>query len=347
MKCISFCFFVMSYLATAIKITHPPVSRKNISLQGTFESVMFMASIPELFLEPKKTTMQHLKSVLRLIRHKNIAPTLAISVAGGWIANPNPAFLIKPEFLASCAVTIAIMSSSMILNDIADYSIDLVNNPGRPLVTGEITQRRAWIYVAALFAVSELLSVKFFSKTLRQMVHAALFAVSIYTPVLKRITFVKNLTCASIVGLSIWFAGMAATNGVIQPRNAELLGIAARLLFMGSLNNEIFLDMRDVEGDRLHNIPTIPVSYGMSFAWDVAAANLVFNTVTSVIKLGILTKSITAGLTIYVICSPLWIHLNNIKKYDYSMIEILRAAKQSTIPMLLTLVYFSLLAKVI
>lgn len=347
MKCITFCVFVTSYLATAIKKRPIPISRKNVSLQGTFESVMFMTSIPELFLEPKKTVTQHLKSVLRLIRHKNIAPTLAISAAGGWIANPSPEFLIKPEFLASCAVTIAVMSSSMILNDISDYNIDLVNNPGRPLVTGEITRRRAWIYVAALFAVSEFLSVKFFSKTLRQMVHVALFAVSIYTPVLKRITFVKNLTCASIVGLSIWFAGMAATDGAIQPRNAELLGIAARLLFMGSLNNEIFLDIRDVEGDRIHNIPTIPVSYSMSFAWDVAAANLVFNTVMSVIKLGILTKSITTGLTIYVICFPLWIHLDNIKKYDYSIIEVLRAAKQSTLPMMLSLVYFSLLAKFI
>jgi 4-hydroxybenzoate polyprenyltransferase len=345
MKCIAFCFFVISYLATAIKPA--PVLRKNTSLQATFESVMFMTSIPELFLEPKKTVLQHAKSVLRLIRHKNIAPTLAISVTGGWIANPNPMFLIKPEFLACCAVTIAIMSSSMILNDIADYNIDLVNNPGRPLVTGEITRRRAWIYVAALFAVSEIISVKFFSKTLRQMVNITLFAVSIYTPVLKRITFVKNLTCASIVGLSIWFAGMAAANGAIQPINSELLGIAARLLFMGSLNNEIFLDMRDIEGDRIHNIPTIPVFYGMSFAWDVSAANLVFNTVISVIKLGILTKSITSGLTIYVICFPLWIHLDNIKKYDYSIIEVLRAAKQSTIPMLLTLVYFCLLAKFI
>jgi 4-hydroxybenzoate polyprenyltransferase len=306
-----------------------------------------MTSIPELFLEPKKTTIQHIKSTLRLIRHKNIAPTLAISVAGGWIANPTPAFLIKPEFLASCAITIAIMSSSMILNDIADYNIDLVNNPGRPLVTGEITRRRAWFYVAALFAASEFLSFKFFSKTLHQLVRMALFAVSIYTPVLKRITFIKNLMCASIVGFSIWFAGLTATNGAIPDKNAELLGIAARLLFMGSLNNEIFLDMRDVEGDRLHNIQTIPVSYGLDFAWDVAVANLVFNTVTSSIKLSMLTKSINVGIALYAISLPLWAHLNNIKKYDYSMIEVLRAAKQSTIPMLVTLVYFSLLAKFI
>lgn len=338
--------FIASHLAGAIK-SPVHVLRKNMSLQGTFESMMFMTSIPELFQEPRKTTVNHIKSVLRLIRHKNIAPTLAISVAGGWISNPSPAFLIKPEFLASCAITIAIMSSSMILNDIADYNIDLVNNPGRPLVTGEITRRRAWFYVAALFATSEFLSVKFFSKTLQQLVRVVLFAVSIYTPVLKRITFIKNLTCASIIGFSIWFAGLTATNGAIPDKNAELLRIAVRLLFMGSLNNEIFLDMRDVEGDRLHNIPTIPVSYGLDFAWDVAAANLVFNTVTSSVRLSILTKNTNVGIAIYAICFPLWAHLNNVKKYDYSMIEVLRAAKQSTIPMLVTLIYFSLLAKVI
>lgn len=346
MKILIVGLFIASHLVVAM--TRPiPILRKNTSLQGTFESMMFMTSIPELFLEPKKTTVQHMKSTLRLIRHKNIAPTLAISVAGGWIANPSPAFLIKPEFLASCAITIAIMSSSMILNDIADYNIDLVNNPGRPLVNGEITRRRAWFYVAALFAASEFLSVKFFSKTLQRIVHAVLFAVSIYTPVLKRITFIKNLTCASIIGFSIWFAGLTATNGAIPDKNSELLGIVARLLFMGSLNNEIFLDMRDVEGDRIHNIPTIPVSYGLDFAWDVAAANLVFNAVTSSIKLSMLTKNTNVGVAIYAICLPLWAHLNNIKKYDYSMIEILRAAKQSTIPMMLTLVYFSFLAKII
>lgn len=346
MKTLIVGLFIASHLVGAIK-SPVHVLRKNTSLQGTFESMMFMTSIPELFQEPRKTTVNHIKSVLRLIRHKNIAPTLAISVAGGWIANPNPAFLIKPEFLASCAITIAIMSSSMILNDIADYNIDLVNNPGRPLVTGEITRRRAWFYVAALFAASEFLSVKFFSKTLQQLVRVVLFAVSIYTPVLKRITFIKNLTCASIIGFSIWFAGLTATNGAIPDKNAELLGIAVRLLFMGSLNNEIFLDMRDAEGDRLHNIPTIPVSYGLDFAWDVAAANLVFNTVTSSVKLSMLTKNTNVGIAIYAICFPLWAHLNNIKKYDYSMIEVLRAAKQSTIPMLVTLVYFSLLAKFI
>ena len=65
---------------------------------------------------------------MTLIRSENIFPTLLLSFSGGWIVNPSIYNLLKNKsFIVSNIVTILIMCSSMIINDIVDINIDKMN----------------------------------------------------------------------------------------------------------------------------------------------------------------------------------------------------------------------------
>jgi len=86
-------------------------------------------------------------SFLKLIRSKNILPTLLLSFSGGFVMNPSIYNILKSSiFITSTIITLLIMSCSMIINDIFDINIDKINNSKRPLVTGEVSIKEASIY---------------------------------------------------------------------------------------------------------------------------------------------------------------------------------------------------------
>jgi heme O synthase-like polyprenyltransferase len=69
----------------------------------------------------KEKIIDKSKNYLKLIRSKNILPTLLLSFTGGWITNPSIYNLLRSKtFITSTIITQFIMSSSMIMNDIYD-----------------------------------------------------------------------------------------------------------------------------------------------------------------------------------------------------------------------------------
>ena len=85
--------------------------------------------------------IKKIHSISQLTRSGNIIPTLLLSFSGGWIMNPSISNLIhSTPFITSNINTVLIMSLSMILNDLFDIEVDKLNNPSRPLITGEISK---------------------------------------------------------------------------------------------------------------------------------------------------------------------------------------------------------------
>ena len=199
---------------------------------------------------------QKKKGLLQLIRYKNILPTLLLSITGGWIINPNLFTLFtNPLFLITSLNNVLIMSSSMIINDLFDIEIDRINFPTRPLVTGEVTTWEALLYIFFLLITTEFLSLHFLSSNLQFIMNTSILGVLLYTPIFKRIIFIKNIFCASIVSFSIFVSGLSATHTIIElNKNFDVLAITLSLTFLGSLYNELLLDIRDYEGDIYNNI---------------------------------------------------------------------------------------------
>ena len=287
---------------------------------------------------------------VKIIRPQNIIPTLFLCFTGGWIVNPSIKNLLSsPKFIVSSINAITIMSSSMIINDIFDLEIDKINNPTRPLVTGEITKTDAILYNCFLVCLTEILSFKYLNRQLILFVNLALLNITIYTPLLKRILFIKNISCAALVSFSLFFSGLASlyntTNIIINPKNRSLLMVALRTIFFGSLYNELLLDMHDYEGDFENNIPTVPVIYGLQNSLVLATLIMKLNILWNSLHL-IYLFNIPVGFLLLFILSPFLYNLKYIKRNGFSKYSIIKSINETNAPLFMLLIYLCFLTTI-
>jgi geranylgeranylglycerol-phosphate geranylgeranyltransferase len=292
-----------------------------------------------------------IKSFLELIRYENILPTILLNFSGGWIANPSLTSLLhSPPFIISIITTILIMTSSMIINDIIDIDIDKINSPNKPLVNGSIKINEAYGYLIILLTIAELLSYNYFTQKLQIIIHLAILNIILYTPVFKKIPFIKNISCAFLVSFSVIFSSFATGTCLNQlldvdfKKNAELLKILFLTLFYGSFYNELLLDICDKEGDEKNNIKTIPVIYGNKFSinllLNITNAIIIFNTF-------LLKKAyrLKVALLYPIIFLKSYINLLKIKNNNYLKSIIMKVVKNTNIILFILLLYMCILAK--
>ena len=131
-----------------------------------------------------------ISDLIKMTRPKNIIPTMLLNFSGGWIMNPSFNNLIhSTPFIASVANTILVLMSSMIINDIYDCQIDKVNNPSRPIASGQIKRYEATAMSAFLIGSAEYINLHFLPENLQIIVHLAIIDIIIYTPILHLWTF--------------------------------------------------------------------------------------------------------------------------------------------------------------
>jgi 4-hydroxybenzoate polyprenyltransferase len=282
-----------------------------------------------------------LKEFGRLIRPKSILPTFFLCGAGGFIMNPSLYNLIHSKtFITSTASTILILSSSMVINDVYDVKVDKINNPGRPIASGNVKIYEAILLYLSLLGSAEYLSFCFLPGMQQYIINFIIFLTGIYTPFLKRVPLLKNIACAWIVSLTLFFSGTASSQNllVIENNNFVILSIAMSLVFYGSLSNEILLDVRDCVGDKENKIYTLPVIFGKKFS--LICANIItnLNIMSNSLGLMYLTHPLI-GCLLAVICSPISFNLFKLKNNDYSENEISNIVDETNKPLFFMLLY--------
>jgi len=279
-------------------------------------------------------------SFFKIIRAQSILPTFLLCFSGGWMINPSINLLYSKSFIVSTINTILIMSSSMVLNDIYDLEIDKLNSPNRPLVNGEIKISEAILIAVLLLGSVEYLTLKYLSDTSQLIIQLIIIKINLYTPIIKRIVVVKNISCASLVAFSLFFAGLSITNTImISNKNFNLLLIAMSIVFFGSWSNEIILDMRDIIGDKKNNITTIPTIFGNKFSWIFTNIVLYYGIISNTLSLSYLYNNPKLASIVAIILSPLLVNLYKIKKENYSNQSIVNYMKYSNIPLISLLFY--------
>jgi len=286
-----------------------------------------------------------LAGLIKLIRPKSILPTLLLNLSGGWIMNPSFNNLIhSTSFIVATVNTILVLMSSMVINDVYDYKIDKVNNPSRPIASGQVKIYEAVLLSLLLVGSAETLSMRFLPENLQLIIHFAIINIALYTPVFKRLPFIKNLSCAFLVSFTVFFSGLSSSTIVMtQNKNFGFLAIALSLVFYGSLSNEILLDIRDYEGDKKHGIVTIPVLFGKDIAWLCAKIIANLNIMSNTLSLFYLTN-FNSGTFLALICSPLTFNLFKLKGEGYTRENIEKVVNDTNIPLFFTLLYFCLLS---
>lgn len=301
----------------------------------TFESIEFTTHCQGIQVLENKS-----KCLFKIIRPNNILPTLLLCFAGGFISNPSN--ILSKQFAASTMITLIVMSNSMIINDIFDMEIDKTNNPTRPLISGEIKKKEAILVSSLLIMSSEILNMVVLPRSAQLITRVANLIILIYTPILKRITYLKNISCAALISFSVFFPGFVVQPNIYVTKNAFLLGILSNSVFMGSFINEVLMDIRDKEGDQKNNITTLPVKYGndrtLDFVTNMLSRLVVVNMLT-------LTKlyTISAGFAFMFIHMPFFTNLELIKRRNYDAISIKNALIGSIKTLFLVVLYICIL----
>jgi len=291
--------------------------------------------------ENKIQTPNKFNSYLKLIRYKNILPTMILSFSGNFISSQNKFIFLNN--IPSTIVTILTMSYSMIINDIFDIKIDKINNPKRPLVTGEISLYEALTLIVIIIKLIDNISFYYLPINLQNILKIVIITLSLYTPFFKKMPLVKNLVCSFIISFTLFFSGLSINNVII---NKQILFIASVYVFLGALVNELLLDIVDHTGDLQNKIQTIPVIFGKYKSLKLSANILRFNIFfTSTLLIAI--YDFYKAMPIFLFTISYYFRMNNLIKKRYIDNEtLINLVKDSNIPFILSLFYLCFLSKI-
>lgn len=198
--------------------------------------------------------MNQIKGLYNLCRPLTTLTGALAVVMGGYVAGTGE----WANILLATLATILVSSSANAWNDYLDVEIDRINQPDRPLPSGQVSLRAAkWfsfvlaalsIVVAAFINLPSLLIVIF--------ANALLF---VYSYRLKSTVLLGNLTVAFTAAMSAVFGGVAAGN----PRPTFWLFL---IIFVAILGREVLKTMADYEGDLSESVQTISTVWGRKTA---------------------------------------------------------------------------------
>ena len=195
-------------------------------------------------------------------------------------------------------VALAVLAAAVLnagsngLNQVCDLQNDRINKPHRPLPSGKMTMRQAWIFIVlAYFAALAMVAVVN-AETFLIYLTAALATVAYSAPPvrLKRNSVGSNLIIALIRGELLKVAGWAAVATVLQSLEPWYIGFIYFVFLSGATTTK---DFADIEGDRAAGCITLPVRYGAT--WSARAISPAFIAPWLLLPLGLELKILTGN----------------------------------------------------
>jgi len=171
-------------------------------------------------------------------------------------------FLIVISFITAFFIT----ASSMVLNDYADYFIDKINSPNKPLPSGLI-KRNVALYYGIILALIGLTS-SFFIKNLISIILAitGFLVALIYNFYFKKKGFIGNSLVAYTTALPFIYGA-----SLVYFKNFLFIFILSLMAFLSNLSREIIKGIVDIEGDSRMNVKTLAITKGPLFAAKIAS----------------------------------------------------------------------------
>jgi 4-hydroxybenzoate polyprenyltransferase len=226
-----------------------------------------------------------------------LAPALgfasgAATAAGAFPREPYTSDLFVFPVIGLCMAAV-LNAASNALNQIYDLDIDRINKPRRPLPSGRLSMRAAWLFTAVSYAIALILA---------WMVapggrHQCFWIVAIATVITflysappfrtKRLGIWANVTIAIPRGVLLKVAGWSAVKTVagVEP---WFIGAIFGLFLLGASTTKDFADM---QGDARGGCRTLPIIYGVRrAAWMISPSFVVpFVMISIGVVAGILT----------------------------------------------------------
>jgi 4-hydroxybenzoate polyprenyltransferase len=177
----------------------------------------------------------------------------------------HPGFL---ELLLGASTLIILNAASNSINAVYDADIDKINKPYRPVPSGIITKNEAravaWILYAmvlirsTLLLRSELSNWAFPFFIIIIMIITILYSVPPFR--LKKRLWVSNIVIAFARGLLGFVAAWSIFGDPFTDITPWIIGGVMMIFLIGAITSK---DFTDIMGDKIHNIRTLPVVYGI------------------------------------------------------------------------------------
>jgi 4-hydroxybenzoate polyprenyltransferase len=211
-----------------------------------------------------------------------VAPALgfasgAATAAGAAPREPfGPALLVYP--LIGLTMAAVLNAASNALNQIYDLDIDRINKRRRPLPSGRLTLRDAWIFTIVTYVVALALAWmvapagrhECFWIVLAATLITVLYSVPPFRT--KRLGIWANITIAIPRGVLLKVAGWSAVK-TIAGLEPWFIGVIFGLFLVGASTTKDFADM---EGDARGGCRTLPIIYGVRrAAWTISPSFVV------------------------------------------------------------------------
>ena len=200
-----------------------------------------------------------------LVRPFNCVMTF-VSIAAAVVICSGDSIHLLPLLVAPLT-GLLVAGGANAINDYFDVEIDRVNRPDRPLPSGRLQKRDAWIVWSVLSAAGVLIN--FALRPLALVI--ALLSVALlygYSRSLKQTVLVGNVAVATMTAMAFIYGGVAS--GEIFKSM-----VPALFAFLSNLARELVKDAEDVRGDALQKAATLPVAYGATVALRMASVVLI------------------------------------------------------------------------
>ena len=166
--------------------------------------------------------------------------------------------------IIGCATTSLLAMGGYVINDVFDIEIDRINTPHRPLPRGEVTIYQAKIFSLILFILGVGITILIPNIPVLSF-FLALFGgilLYLYAAYLKRLGIIGNVVIGILVAIPFIFGGfLTRSNSLIFP---------ASFAFLINVGREIVKDIEDVHGDKLKEVKSVALIYGIKPARNLA-----------------------------------------------------------------------------
>ena len=216
--------------------------------------------------------ISYLNNIFKIIRWKNL---VIISLSQIFIKFFFIDFFIQEDqllnanFVILLVVTILIAASGYIVNDIYDYNLDQINKPER-VVLGKFLKSRDAIIIYMLFNSLAIVLSIFLCIKIKQEIYILVFLLIIYclwlySKKLKKYKIIGNILIAFFISLSILNVPVFSCKNILSDDRFFvflIISIFSVLAFLVNLKREIIKDIEDIEGDKMHKVRSLPITFG-------------------------------------------------------------------------------------
>jgi geranylgeranylglycerol-phosphate geranylgeranyltransferase len=207
--------------------------------------------------------MAKLEGLLRLIRPLNcIVMSFAVLVGASLTGLGN---LQWTDLIFGAITAFTLTGAAMAVNDYYDHDIDRINEPNRPIPSGQVSLKASLVVTAIMTFIG--LSFAFTISLYCLIFATAAWIIMVtYTTIGKRVGFPGNLLVSACVAAPFLFGSIVAVNTI----TINIL-LFASMAFLSNTGREITKGIVDIEGDKQHKIKTLAVIFGSEKAASAAA----------------------------------------------------------------------------